>query len=83
VVFGRVRRLSGLVSTARLDPEVGEAKAVVAFTAFATAAGSGVPIAQRYWQGVHLRDGLVDYVGFFRSEHDALEALRREGRSRV
>jgi ketosteroid isomerase-like protein len=69
----------------RLDAirEVGEASAVVAFTAFATAAGSGVPIEQRYWQGVHLRERLIDYIGFFRSDQDALEALRRDCRLRV
>jgi hypothetical protein len=64
-----------LVSAAGSDTGGRRATAVVAFTAFATAAGSGVPIAQRYWQGVHLRDGLVDYFGFFRTEQDALEAL--------
>ena len=55
--------------------EVSADTVVIAFTARATATSSGVRIEQRYWQGVHLRDGLVDYFGFFRSEEDALEAL--------
>jgi hypothetical protein len=60
-----------LVSAAGSDTGGWRATAVVAFTAFATAG----PIEQRYWQGVHLRDGLVDLFGFFRTEQDALEAL--------
>ena len=59
---------------------VADDAAVVAFTAIATGAGSGVPIDQGYWQGVHLTDGLVDYFGFFRSEGDALAALGLGGR---
>jgi hypothetical protein len=45
------------------------------FHVTATAAGSGVPIDQRYWQAVRLRDGWIVSFGFFRTEADAIEAL--------
>ena len=54
---------------------VGDDAVVISFTANATGVGSGIRIEQGYWQGVHLRDGLVDYFGFFRSRAEALEAL--------
>jgi ketosteroid isomerase-like protein len=49
--------------------------AVARLAVTATAIGSGVPIDQRYWLGVHERDGRLDFIGFFRSEADALAAL--------
>ena len=55
--------------------------ALIRFDVTATGTGSGVRIEQSYWQGARVRDGLVDYFGFFRSEQDALEALER-GRAR-
>jgi hypothetical protein len=45
----------------------------------ATALGSGVPIDQRYWLGVHERDGRLDFIGFYRSEEDALAGLGLSG----
>jgi ketosteroid isomerase-like protein len=59
----------------------GDSAATAVFVATATAAGSGVRIEQSYWEATHVRDGLVDFFGFYRSEGDAREALglgRRE-----
>jgi ketosteroid isomerase-like protein len=60
--------------------ELGKA-AVVRFEVTATGAGSGVRIEQTYWQGSRLRDGAVEFFGFFRSEQDALECLGLSGRA--
>jgi ketosteroid isomerase-like protein len=57
--------------------DLGDA-ALVGFDAKATAAGSGVRIEQSYWQAMSLRDGAVDFFGFYRSEEEALAALGRE-----
>lgn len=51
--------------------------AVVGFDVTATAAGSGARIEQSYWQAMRVRDGAVDFFGFYRSEEEALEALGR------
>lgn len=48
---------------------------VACFHVNATAAASGVPIDQTYWQAACLRDGKVAWFGFFRSEEEALEAV--------
>jgi hypothetical protein len=49
--------------------------ALVRFDVTATGSGSGVRIEQTYWQGARLRDGAVDYFGFYRSAEDARAAL--------
>lgn len=59
---------------------VADQGAAVAFTVTVTGSASGARIDQSYWQGIRSRDGLVDYVGFFRSEEDALSALGPEER---
>jgi hypothetical protein len=33
--------------------------------------------AEGYWQAMSLRDGAVDFFGFYRNEEEALEALGR------
>jgi ketosteroid isomerase-like protein len=48
---------------------------VSSFDVTATAAISGAPIDQRYWQAARVRDGKIVWVGFFRTEEDAVEAL--------
>jgi ketosteroid isomerase-like protein len=58
--------------------EEGEA-ALGCFDVFATAASSGVRIAQGYHFAAHVRDGRLDYFGFFRSEEDARQAVGLEG----
>lgn len=50
---------------------------VACFEVAATAAGSGVRIEQVYWHAASVRDGLVDFFGFYRSEAEALAALGR------
>jgi ketosteroid isomerase-like protein len=57
---------------------VGDDAVVVPFDVTATAAGSGVRLEQGYWLAARVRDGLVSFYGFYRSERDALEALGRE-----
>jgi ketosteroid isomerase-like protein len=52
--------------------------AVARLAVTATAIGSGVPIEQRYWLGVHERDGRLDFIGFYRREEDARSALGLE-----
>ena len=47
------------------------------FDVTATAAGSGARIEQSYWQAMRVRDGAVDFFGFYRSEEEALGALGR------
>jgi ketosteroid isomerase-like protein len=49
---------------------------VSSFDVTATAAVSGARIDQRYWQAARLRDGKIVSFAFFRTEADALEALR-------
>jgi ketosteroid isomerase-like protein len=56
--------------------ELGDA-AIVPFDITATAAGSGVRIEQGYWMAARVRDGLLVFYGFYRSEAEALEALER------
>jgi hypothetical protein len=43
----------------------------------ATAAGSGLPIKQVYWNAARVDAGLISWFGFFRTEEDALAAARR------
>ena len=57
------------------DVRVFGAAAVSPLDVTATAVASGVPIEQVYWLGVHQSDGLLDFVGFFRSEDTARDAL--------
>jgi len=42
----------------------------------ATRAGSGVPIDQTYWLGARVEAAKITFFGFFRTEPDALEAVR-------
>jgi ketosteroid isomerase-like protein len=53
-----------------------EGRAIIPFDVTATATGSGVRIEQSYWAAVRVRDGAIDFFGFFRSEDDAAAALR-------
>lgn len=48
---------------------------VVAFHVTGTAARSGVPVDQTYWQVVRFREGSIVSFGFFRTEADALESV--------
>jgi ketosteroid isomerase-like protein len=57
---------------------VGDDAVVVPFDVTATGAGSGVRLEQGYWLAARVRDGLIDFYGFYRREQDALEALGRE-----
>jgi ketosteroid isomerase-like protein len=57
------------------DVRVAGHSAIARLAVTATAIGSGVPIDQRYWLGVHERDGRLDFIGFFRSEEAAVDAL--------
>jgi ketosteroid isomerase-like protein len=66
---------------AREIRELGDGAVIVVFDVTATAAGSGARIEQSYWQAARVRDGLIEFFGFYRSEEDAREALglsRRE-----
>lgn len=55
-----------------------EGRAIIPFDVTATATGSGVRIEQSYWAAVRVRDGAIDFFGFFRSEDDAADALGPE-----
>jgi ketosteroid isomerase-like protein len=52
---------------------VGEA-VVIKVRVKASAAGSGAPVDESTWQVVRFRDGKVVFVGWFRTEVEALEA---------
>ena len=41
----------------------------------ASAAGSGAPVDQTTWQAFRFREGKVVFVGWFRTESEALEAV--------
>ena len=49
---------------------------VVRLDVTATGAGSGVPIDQTYWLGARVEAAKITFFGFFRTEPDALEAVR-------
>jgi hypothetical protein len=49
---------------------------VVPLDVTATGAGSGVPIDQTYWLGAQVEAGKITFFGFFRTEPDALEAVK-------
>ena len=49
---------------------------VIGLDVTATGAGSGVPIDQIYWLGARVRDAKILFFGFFRTEEDALAAVR-------
>jgi ketosteroid isomerase-like protein len=57
------------------DVRVAGDSAVARLAVSATAIASGVPIDQRYWLGVHQREGRLDFIGFFRSEEATRDAL--------
>jgi ketosteroid isomerase-like protein len=48
---------------------------VCALDVTATAAGSGVPIDQTYWLGARVSGEKITFLGFFRSEEDARDAV--------
>jgi len=52
-----------------------EGAVVIGLDVTATAAESRVPIDQTYWLGARVRDAKIVFFGFFRTEHDALEAI--------
>jgi hypothetical protein len=45
----------------------------------ATAAGSGAPVDQATWQAVQVRRGKIVFLGWFRTEAEALEAVGLRG----
>jgi hypothetical protein len=49
---------------------------VVRLDVTATGARSGVPIDQTYWLGARVEAAKITFFGFFRTEPDALEAVR-------
>jgi hypothetical protein len=49
---------------------------VVCLDVSATGADSGVPIEQIYWLGARVRADKITFFGFFRTEDDALEAVK-------
>jgi ketosteroid isomerase-like protein len=49
---------------------------VICLEVTATGAGSGVPIDQIYWLGARVRDGKITFFGFFRTQDDALDAVK-------
>jgi ketosteroid isomerase-like protein len=49
---------------------------VIGLDVTATGAGSGVPIDQTYWLGARVRAGKIVFFGFFRTEADALDAVK-------
>jgi ketosteroid isomerase-like protein len=49
---------------------------VIGLDVTATGAGSGVPIDQTYWLGARVRADKITFFGFFRTEPDALEAVK-------
>jgi ketosteroid isomerase-like protein len=57
------------------DVRVIGSSAIARLAVSATAIASGVPIEQRYWLGVHERSGRLDFIGFFRDEDAARDAL--------
>ena len=48
---------------------------VIGLDVTATGGGSGVPIEQTFWLGARVRDAKIVFVGFCRTESDALEAV--------
>jgi len=49
---------------------------VIGLDVTATGAGSGVPIDQTYWLGARVRAAKITFFGFFRTEADALDAVK-------
>jgi ketosteroid isomerase-like protein len=49
---------------------------VIGLDVTATGADSGVPIEQIYWLGARVRADKIVFLGFFRTEDDALEAVQ-------
>jgi hypothetical protein len=41
----------------------------------AAGAGSGAPVDQTYWLGARVRAAKIVFLGFFRTEDDALEVV--------
>jgi ketosteroid isomerase-like protein len=51
--------------------------AIVSIAVRATGAVSGVPTDLADWQAIKVRDGLIAWFGFFRTEAEALAALAK------
>ena len=54
---------------------VGDDAVLIEMDVLATAATSRVPIDQRFWAAVIIRDDKLSWFGFFRNEEDALDAV--------
>jgi ketosteroid isomerase-like protein len=53
-----------------------DGQVVLGLDVTATSAGGGVPVDQTYWLGARVRAGKITFFGFFRTEEDALRAVR-------